>query len=207
MCRFLMLVPATGPAGATLSKVFLNGVPVVPDPRVAVRVERADAPVVDVVQKDVVGEREVAMRRAAAADLRAGREVGRGVDLDLVARRAGDRVPREARVVDLGRRVQVVDVRRGHRRPEPLERGDRRRDAAVALGVDRRDAPVVRPRRERGRDRGRGGGDVRRALRVVLVGVVEDERAESRVARDRDEVVRGARRPPTSRARRAWPGR
>ena len=27
MCRFLMLVPVTGPAGATLSKVFVNDGP------------------------------------------------------------------------------------------------------------------------------------------------------------------------------------
>ena len=172
---------------------LVEGRAVVPDPRIALRVERTNAPVVDVVEEDGRRGERSGDARSAAADLRAGREVRRGVDLELVARGAGNRAPREARVVDLGVRVQVLHLRRGHRRPEPGERGDRRRDAAVTLGVHRRDAPVVRAGRERRGDRGRGGGDVRRALRVVLVRVAEDERAEAHVARDRDEIVRGAR--------------
>ena len=102
----------------------------------------------------VVGESEVAIVGPSQQTFEPGREVDGGVDLDLVARRAGNRAPREARVVGLRRRVQILELSRGRSRPEPIERGDGRSDAAVALGVDRRDAPVVGAGRKRRRDRG-----------------------------------------------------
>src|SRR5437773_2361730 len=64
---------------------------------------------------------------------------------------------------------------------------------AVPFRIDRLDGPVVRADSERVRDRGGVRGDVRRAVRVVLVRVLEDERAERRVTRDGDEVLRCAR--------------
>src|SRR5206468_3723779 len=129
------------------------------------------------------------------ADLRTGGEVDGRVDLDLVAGGAGDRVPGELRVEDLCRGIEVGHLRNGRRGPDPAEGRHRRLDAAIALGVDRLNGPVVAAGRERRGDGGRRGGDVWWAGRVVLVRVAEDDRAEQRVARDRDEILGGARDP------------
>ena len=167
--------------------------PDVPHACVVVGIDRAHAPVIRVVLEDLRRRERGRDRRAVAADLRADREVRGGVDLDLVARGARDRVPGELRIVDLGRRIEVGHGRGGHRRPDPVEVRDRAGNAPVSLGVDRDDAPVVHPGCERRGDCGRGGGDVRRPVRVVLVVVAEDDRRERLVGRDGDEVLGRAR--------------
>jgi len=164
--------------------------PLVPDARVAVGVEGADSPVEDVVLEDLRRRERGGDAGAAAADLRARREVGGGVDLDLVTRCPRDRIPGEAWVVGLRRGVQILEVGRSRGGPEPVERGHGSGDAAVPLGIHRHDAPVIGAGRQRRGDGGRVGGDVRRASGVVLIRVVQDERAEGRVARDGDQVVR-----------------
>ena len=122
-----------------------------------------------------------------------GGEVGRGRDLDLVLRRAEHGAPREERIHQLGIGREVGDHRRaGGRVPVHDDRAHRRREALVALGVERRDAPVV----------GAVGDRRRRACKLVpstTVGVAarRDDRGQQRVGRDRDGVLRCAwhRRP------------
>ena len=194
--------------------------PAVPEAEVAVLVLRAHAPVEDVVlQLGGRGERR-ARRHLVAADPRARGERVRGVDLDLVAGGARDRRPREAIGVDLDLGREVGRRRRRSRRPVPLERGDGRRLAAVALGIDRRHGPVVRARGERlgrrhggrGRlDRLRARADVhqrahrriRRHAQLVLGRVVDGRpRHLQHLAGIRDDVV--ARR--REQVRRRHPG-
>ena len=166
----------------------------VPDARIPARVECTDAPVIGVVleyhRRCVRG----ADHRIGATDLRAGREIDGGVDLELVPRRAGDRIPREQRIEHLRRSEHVVDPGGCARRPGPQERLHRRGRAAMPLGVNRRHAPVVRPGRQE-----RGARRVHRAGRFSLRA---HERAERRIGRDRDDVLRGPRdRRPTQHER------
>ena len=122
--------------------------PEVPDAGVAGGVESADAPVVGVVAVDDRRGQGRRDRRLCAANLGAGRKVLRGVDLDLVLRGTGNRSPRELRIEVLGSGDEVADDRGRGRGPRPREARDGRCASAVSLGVERRDAPVVRALRQ-----------------------------------------------------------
>ena len=157
----------------------------VPDAGIPGGVQCANAPVVGVVLEDDRRRVRVADHGTGAADLRARREVDGGVDLELVPRRAGDRIPREQRIEHLRRREHVVDPSSCARRPGPRERLHRRGRAAMPLGIHRRHAPVVGARRQE-----RRAGRVDRSGRL---GLRADERAERRIGRDRDDVLRRPR--------------
>jgi hypothetical protein len=129
-------------------------------------------------------------RVSGAAHLGPRRPVRVGVDLHLVVGGAGDRRPRELRVVDLVRGVEVGHRERGRDVPVPGEGPRRRRRAAVALGVDRRHVPVVRPRRKPVHGR---VGARRRVGRVRRRRVAADERRQVRVGGDLHLVLLRAR--------------
>src|SRR5262249_58449162 len=178
-----------GGGGGALGEGVGEGGRGVGEAGVAGGIDRAPPPVVSVVLEHGRRRERRCDRRRVAADLRADREVGGGVDLHLVARRARDRIPRELWVVCLVGCVQVVDVQRRRRRPRPGEGSNRGRGATVALRVNRNHAPVVGAGGQRGRDRERVRLYLRNPGRVV--GRVERERAQIRVGCHRDQVVRG----------------
>ena len=152
-----------------------------PGARVLAGVVGAHAPVVRVGGQERLRRERRAHRVSAAARLRARRPARIRVDLDLVVGGAGDRRPRELRVVDLVRRIEVGHrERRGHV-PVPGERPRRRRRAAVVLRVDRRHVPVVRARRE---PLQRRVGARRRVRRARVRRVPADERRQIRVGGD-----------------------
>ena len=92
----------------------------------------------------------------------------------------------ENRAGRLRLRRQVGRRRRRRRRPVPLEGRDRRRLAAMALGVDRRDRPVVGAGRQRLGRRDRRG----RGLDRLGAGADVDQRTHGRVRRDAQLVAR-----------------
>ena len=108
---------------------------------------------------------------------RAGREVDRRVDLDFVAGRAGNGFHAKS-----GRRPR----RSGSRSVNggTVDEGQTQLKVWTGVATPRSPSASTAPRPSSiyrapaRRDRRRGGGDVRRAVRVVLVEVVEDDRAE-----------------------------
>ena len=121
----------------------------VPVSGVAVGVDRAYAPVVGVVRESLLGSegrRDRPVGRVAA-DLRVSLgEIGDRVDLDLVLRCTGDRIPRELRNEQLGFGCGVLNVGCRRRRPLPGEGAGLGRLALVPLRVDGGDGPGVRVR-------------------------------------------------------------
>ena len=190
-------VRRTGNRGLVVGLV--EGRAVVPGAGLALGVEAADAPVVRVVRQRP-GRRERGRAGLRAEQLGAGCEARRGVDLQLVARGAGNRRPLEERVEDLDARHHVRDGGRRRARPHPREREDRGRRSGIALGVDRHDLPVVGARVQRRRD---GEVGVRGGDRIAVVGPRERalgddptggvDAAACRAGRDRHAVRRSSR--------------
>ena len=129
-----------------MSNVFVNGAPTVHGPGWFDSVVRPDAPEVGVVlEQRRSASSDVAVVVPSQQTLEPGGEVGRGRDLDLVRRCAEHGAPaRRAGSISSGSVARSVTT------GEPAEAfqctttervGDG--EALVALGVERRDAPVV----------------------------------------------------------------
>ena len=167
----------------------------VPVSGVAVGVDRSYAPVVGVVRESLLGgegRRDRPVGRVAA-DLGVSLgEIGDRVDLDLVLRCTGDRIPRELRNEQLGFGCGVLNVGCRRRRPLPGEGAGLGRLALVPLRVDGGDGPVVRVRGKEERRR-----SVRR-LGLERITVASHEGGEVRIGGNGDVVLRraGDRRPP-----------